>query len=60
MDLLFIQEVADLTRIAPNSLRNMRTEGRGPKSFKLGRRVVYKREDVLAWIDAQYNGQVAV
>jgi prophage regulatory protein len=28
----------------------------GPKSFKLGRRRVWKRADVLAWIAAQEAG----
>lgn len=30
-------------------------KGRGPRSFKLGRRLVYRKCDVEAWLDAQYN-----
>src|SRR5699024_9422491 len=45
----------DLTEMLPYSegtLRWMRHEGRGPKSFTLpgGRKVMYRESDVLAWI----------
>ena len=29
------------------------SKGQGPRSFKLGRRRVWKRAEVLAWIDQQ-------
>jgi len=32
-------------------LANLRSKGLGPKSFKLGRRVMYRRSDFLAWIE---------
>lgn len=49
------EEVADLTRLPPETLRYYRHLGdRGPRSFKLGgRRVLYERGDVLAWIEEQ-------
>ena len=35
-------------------------DGRGPKWFKLGpRKVVYKRSDVIAWLDAAYAASPA-
>ena len=34
--------------------------GTGPRWFKLGpRRVVYRRSDVVAWLDSQYDAGVA-
>lgn len=34
-------------------------DGRGPRWFKLGRKkVVYKRSDVIAWMDEQYAASV--
>jgi predicted DNA-binding transcriptional regulator AlpA len=42
--------VSDKTGIPINSLRYYRAQGIGPKSFKLGRRVVYDVADVEAWI----------
>lgn len=46
-------EVADLVRTSPETVRYWRHIGKGPKSFKLGRRVLYAETDVLAWINAQ-------
>ena len=31
----------------------------GPRSGRLGRRVVYRREDVQAWLDAAFDGSEA-
>jgi predicted DNA-binding transcriptional regulator AlpA len=51
-------EVSDLTRLPQETLRYYRHLGdKGPRSFKLGgRRVVYDRADVLAWIEEQQAG----
>lgn len=46
-------EVASLVRTSPETVRYWRHVGKGPKSFKLGRRVLYAEADVLAWIEAQ-------
>ncbi len=54
-NILTLDEVADLTRTSPNTLRFWRHQGTGPHSFKLGRRVMYREEDVLAWMQAQYD-----
>jgi excisionase family DNA binding protein len=54
-ELLLIEEVAELTRLPLSTLRFYRHVGKGgPKSFKLGNRVAYKRSDVEAWIESQY------
>jgi predicted DNA-binding transcriptional regulator AlpA len=49
-----MEEVETATRVPLDTLRYWRHIGKGPKSFKLGNRVVYKRSDVEAWIEAQY------
>ncbi len=54
-DTLTLAEVAENEGISPATLRYWRHRGEGPKSFKLGRRVMYKRADVEAWIQAQYD-----
>ena len=58
--LLTVSEVAEMTRLSAATLRYFRHEGtKGPKSAKLGRRVVYRESDVLAWIDKAFaDGQV--
>ncbi len=43
-------EVGVWTRQPPETLRYWRYMGKGPKSFKIGRRVLYAREDVEAFI----------
>lgn len=56
--LLTITEVAELTRLPEATLRWFRHEGtKGPKSAKLGRRVVYREADVLAWIENAFSDE---
>jgi hypothetical protein len=31
-------------------LANLRSRGEGPKHFKIGRRVMYRKEDFITWI----------
>lgn len=50
-ELLTTAEVSELTRIPESTLRYLRWQNRGPRAAKLGRRVVYRREDVLTWIE---------
>lgn len=45
-------EVADLLRTSPETIRFWRHTGKGPKSFKVGRRVLYAVEDVEAYVGA--------
>ncbi len=54
-DIMTMPEVAELVRVPLATLRFWRHQGTGPASFKVGRRVVYKRQDVLAWLEAQYG-----
>ena len=54
-DLLTLQEVSEMTRIKETTLRWYRHNGTGPKSAKLGGRVMYRREDVIAWLEDQFN-----
>lgn len=53
--LLTITEVAELTRLPVATLRFKRSQGTGPRSFRMGRRVFYWLSDVLAWIEQHYN-----
>lgn len=44
-------EFAQLVRTSPETVRYWRHIGKGPKPFKLGRKVLYVRSQVEAWID---------
>ena len=51
--LLTIQEAAAFLRTPVGTLRFWRSQGVGPASFKIGRRVHYWLSDILAWLDEQ-------
>lgn len=53
------KEVSAVTGIPVGTLKYFRHRGHGgPRSFALTpRQIRYKREDVIAWIDEQYEGQ---
>lgn len=57
---LTTEEVADLLRTSPETVRYWRHIGKGPKSFKVGRRVLFAVEDVQAFVaEARATGEVA-
>lgn len=51
--LLTLDEISERTRKPVSTLRWYRHRGEGPKTFRLGRRVVARESDVLAWIESQ-------
>lgn len=64
-DMLTTQEVADLCRTSLDTVRYWAWIGKGPHSLKVGRRRLYRRDDVKAWLEEQYqasadNTRVAV
>jgi hypothetical protein len=46
---LTTEEVAGRFRTTSETVRYWRNVGKGPRSFKVGRRVLYALEDVEAW-----------
>ena len=54
-ELLTIVEAAQLLRAPVATLRYWRHLGTGPHSFRLGRRVLYRSDDLRAWVDAQHG-----
>jgi excisionase family DNA binding protein len=57
-ELLTITEAAELLRAPVATLRYWRHLGSGPRSFRLGRRVLYRDEDLRSWIDARRDDGV--
>ena len=51
--LMIEAEAAEFLRLAKGTLQNRRIAGNGPPFLKFGAKVVYKREDLLAWAEAQ-------
>jgi predicted DNA-binding transcriptional regulator AlpA len=58
--ILTLEEIAERTRTPLNTLRYYRHRGEGPKTFKLGRRVVGMESDVERWIADQRAAQNGV
>ena len=54
---MITEEVADLARTSPSTIRYYAHIGTGPKSLKVGRRRLYAREDVLAWLESAKAGE---
>lgn len=52
-DLLSPTELAEYLRTTPAQLAQMRYLGTGPRFCKVGRRVMYRRGDVQAYLDEQ-------
>ena len=53
MELLGAKQVSQMTGVPVGTLRYWRHFDIGPASFTLGRRVVYRRDEVLRWISQQ-------
>jgi DNA-binding transcriptional MerR regulator len=58
-ELLTMTEAAALLRAPVATLRYWRHLGTGPTSFRLGRRVLYRRDDLRTWIDARHDADSA-
>lgn len=56
-NLLTMLEASEITRVPVATLRYYRYLGTGPKSGKVGGRVMYREADVLAWIEAQFEAE---
>lgn len=54
-DLLTLPQVAERLGRPPSTLRYMRQQGTGPRSAIIAGRVMYKRADLEAWIDQQFQ-----
>jgi DNA-binding transcriptional MerR regulator len=56
---LFTEEVSELIRVPVATLRYWRHVGKGPKSVRIGSRIMYREADVIKWIEAAYDGETA-
>ncbi len=42
---------ADYLKVSPSKLEKLRCYGGGPKFYKIGRRIVYDRQDLDIWLE---------
>ena len=50
-ELLRVEEVADEVGLTPAAIYSLRFRGRGPRAIRIGRRLLFDRRDVDAWIE---------
>lgn len=55
--LLTLTEAATVLRTPVATLRYWRHLGIGPAGFRLGRRVLYRRQDLDRWVEEQRTAQ---
>lgn len=60
LDLLDETEAAGLLGVSRTTLARMRRAGTGPSFLRLGRKVRYRSEDVVAWVTNQVREQPGV
>jgi excisionase family DNA binding protein len=54
---LVTEEVAQLLRTSPSTIRYWRHKGYGPKGVRLGRRVLYPLSEVQRWMEERSREQ---
>lgn len=52
-ELLTIEEVAKECRVTTASLYSSRYRGIGPRGIRMGKRLLFRRSDVDAWIESR-------
>ena len=50
-ELMTPEEAAKYLRLSPDTLRQWRHLGKGPKYLKLGSKVMYRKCEILFWLD---------
>lgn len=55
-DLLNTKDLAALLKTTSNAVHILRHRGLGPRGFRRGRNVLYRRQAVEAWLAAQEAG----
>jgi predicted DNA-binding transcriptional regulator AlpA len=48
-----LDQTAQYTQLSKQTLRNKRSVGEGPRSFRLGGSLRYYRADVLRWVEEE-------
>lgn len=58
MEIMTTDEVAQYLRAPAATIRFWQHAGTGPKSYKVGRRRMYKKTDVDAWFEQQADQKI--
>lgn len=53
---LTVQEVAELLRVSPATVRAWIAKGEGPPAMRFGKQIRYRPERVMEWVEEQEGG----
>lgn len=53
---LTVQEVADVLRVSPATVRAWIAKGEGPPAMRFGKQIRYRPERVMEWVEQQEEG----
>lgn len=53
---LTVQEVAELLRVSPATVRAWIAKGEGPPAMRFGKQIRYRPERVMGWVEQQEEG----
>lgn len=56
VEYLVIGEAAELLRTPIQTMYGWRHRGEGPPARRVGRKLLYRRDELLAWVEAQAAG----
>lgn len=48
-----MEQLGEFLQIPVKTIRNWRSEGAGPRGYRVGRYVRFKRSDVMDWLDTR-------
>ncbi len=55
VEYLTTEEVAAMCRTRPTTVKYWRHIGYGPPGAKVGKRILYRRSDVQAWLESRFD-----
>lgn len=58
-DYLTLGEAAEVVRLSTSTLCKLRCNGGGPKFIRAGRKILYRRADLVAWLEAKTFGSTS-
>ncbi|MGJ9372263.1 helix-turn-helix transcriptional regulator [Nesterenkonia sp. CF4.4] len=55
-----IEDFAEMTGVPVATIRHWRIRGEGPPAVRLGKRLYWKEQDILDWIEGKFEEQKQV
>jgi excisionase family DNA binding protein len=59
-DLLTVEEAATFLRTSKGAIFQWRRRGQAPRALKVGAKLLFRREDLVEWLESRAEEKVAV